>query len=67
MDWHDLPDILTAQMIADHQHISRRRVYELLELSPEYGGIPCYSIGASKRVDKADYLLWIAKLKSKRG
>lgn len=64
MDLKDLPDILTAQMIAKHQHISRRRVYELFQLSPAAGGIPCYSIGISKRVLKSDYADWmITRLK----
>jgi hypothetical protein len=58
-------DILTAQMIADHQHISRRRVYELFQLVPEQGGIPCYEIGKSKRVLKADYINWINTMKRK--
>ncbi|EGO65398.1 hypothetical protein ALO_02251 [Acetonema longum DSM 6540] len=40
-----LPDILTAQHIADYLHISRRRVYELMDLNPGAGGIPNFSIG----------------------
>jgi hypothetical protein len=63
MNLPELPDILTAQMIADHQHISRRRVYELFELAAAAGGIPSYSIGNSKRVMKVDYVNWIIGLK----
>jgi len=54
-----LPDILTAQHISDYLSISRRRVYELFQLKPEAGGIPNLDIGASKRVDKQDFLNWI--------
>jgi len=61
----ELPEILTAQNIADYLTISRRRVYELLEINPEYGGIPCLAIGASKRVDKDDFCQWIEDRKGK--
>jgi len=54
-----LPDILTAQNIADYLGISRRRVYELFQMAPEYGGIPNFDIGFSKRVRKEDFLRWI--------
>lgn len=54
-----LPDILTAQNIADYLGISRRRVYELFQMTPEHGGIPNFDIGFSKRVRKEDFLLWI--------
>lgn len=55
----ELPDILTAQHIADYLTISRRRVYELFKLKPEYGGIPNFDIGFSKRVKKIDFFAWI--------
>lgn len=58
-----LPDILTAQNIADFLSIARRRVYELFQLSPKDGGIPNFEIGLSKRVDKQDFLQWIAARK----
>ena len=48
----ELPDILTAQQIATYLGISRKKVYELFQLKDEAGGIPCFSIGASKRVMK---------------
>lgn len=54
-----LPEILTAQNIADYLSISRRRVYELFQLKPNYGGIPNFEIGLSKRVDKNDFMAWI--------
>lgn len=55
----DLPDILTAQNVADYLNISRKRVYELFQLKPEYGGIINFKIGFSKRVDKQDLIQWV--------
>ena len=59
-----LPGILTAQHIASYLGISRRRVYELLQMSEEAGGIRCFQIGISKRVDKEDFLQWIEQKKA---
>lgn len=59
-------DVLTAEMIAEHQGISRRRVYELFQLSHKHGGIPNYDIGNSKRVLKVDYLQWIEDSKRRK-
>lgn len=59
-----LSNILTAQHIATYLGISRRRVYELLQMSEEAGGIKCFQIGSSKRVDKEDFLQWIEQKKS---
>lgn len=53
------PEILTAKDISEYLHISRRRVYELFNLSPSKGGIPNFSIGASKRVKKDSFISWI--------
>ncbi len=61
-----LPEILTAQHISDYLGISRRRVYELFQLKPEYGGIPNFEIGMSKRVVKDDFFTWIDKQKEKK-
>lgn len=58
-----MPDILTAQHIADYLHISRRRVYELFLIHPSEGGILNFPIGSSKRVDKHDFIAWIETLK----
>lgn len=50
----DLPDILTPQLIADFLHISRKRVYEMMDLSPEHGGIPSFRVGRrGRRVEKS--------------
>jgi hypothetical protein len=59
MELRELPEILTASMIADYLKISRRRVYELFQIKPEAGGIPNFEIGLSKRVDKQDFIAWI--------
>jgi hypothetical protein len=62
-----LPEILTAQDIADFLAISRRRVYELFQLNPQLGGIPNFEIGLSKRVVKADFFNWIEARKREKG
>jgi hypothetical protein len=61
-----LPEILTAQHIADYLTISRRRVYELFKLNPDYGGIPSFDIGNSKRAEKQDFVHWIEAQKRKK-
>jgi excisionase family DNA binding protein len=66
MSEQKLPQILTAQHIAKYLGISRRRVYELLQMSEEAGGIRCFQIGLSKRVDKDDFFKWIEKKKENR-
>lgn len=55
----ELPEIITAQHIADYLKISRRRVYELFKLHPDHGGIRNFDIGFSKRVRKEDLVKWI--------
>ncbi len=61
--WDQLPDVLTAQDIADIFVLSRKRVYELMQIHPDHGGIPNYLVGSSKRVDKPDLLCWKERLK----
>lgn len=63
--WDSLPDTLTAEHIAQFLGISRRRVYELFQIHVNHGGIPNFSIGASKRVDKEDFKQWRNNLKEK--
>ena len=63
---NDLPEILTALHIANYLKISRRRVYELFQLKPNYGGIPNFDIGASKRVEKKDFIKWIEARKGEK-
>lgn len=61
----ELPNILTPQRIADYLGISRKRVYELTDINPEYGGIPMFKIGGSKRVEKRDLIEWIKRQKGR--
>lgn len=62
----ELPEILTAQNIADYLVISRGKVYELFQRFTEAGGIPNFGIGASKRVEKKDFIKWIADRKQEK-
>ena len=64
MTANDLPPILTAQHIADFLMISRQRVYELMQLHKAHGGIPNFQIGATRRVDRDEFLAWIEKRKA---
>lgn len=50
----ELPDILTAEMLESFLSLSKRRIYELMDINPSAGGIPCFRIGRSKRVLKTD-------------
>jgi hypothetical protein len=55
----EMPEILTAQHIADYLSISRGKVYELFKINESAGGIVNFDIGASKRVKKASFIRWI--------
>lgn len=61
-----LPDILTAEMISSYITLSRRRVYELFQMSEQAGGIKNFDIGGSKRVRKEDLFVWINTLVDKK-
>lgn len=61
MKLEDLPDVLTAEILSKFLSLSKRRVYELMELKDDAGGIPCLRIGRSKRVLKTDLLAWLEK------
>jgi len=58
----ELPDILTAKHISEHLHVSKRRAYELLQISPSGGGIKSFTFGRSVRARKEDYLKWLDAL-----
>ncbi len=60
---NEYPDILTAQSISDYLKVSRKRIYELMQLKPEYGGIPSFTIGRSRRVEKRDFIQWLEERK----
>ncbi len=57
----DLPQVLTAQHIADYLYLARNTVYELFQLPPDRGGIPNFNVGKSRRVVKTDFIGWINK------
>ena len=56
---HDVPEIITPTQIACLLQISRRRVYELIQLNPRFGGIPSFDIGGSRRVRKEAFQQWL--------
>lgn len=66
----ELPEVLTAQNIADHLQIGRNTVYTLFQMAPKAGGIPNYEIGygkkVSKRVDKNDFIRWKESQKQRK-
>ena len=66
MNKDELPEIITAKHIAAYLGISRRRVYELFQLKPDFGGIPNFEIGASKRVEKKDFFEWLEARKQEK-
>lgn len=53
-----LPDILSPQQVADYVGIDRQRVYDLCQC----GDIKSFTIGASRKIMKADLLLWVSEL-----
>lgn len=63
MTIEELPDILTAKIIAGMLDLSKRRIYELMDISAEAGGIPKLQIGRSKRVMKVDFIEWLESKK----
>lgn len=62
----ELPDILTAQNIADHLHISRYTAYQFLKISPDHGGIKSFEVGKSVRCEKSDFAHWLKEQKEKK-
>ena len=63
MNKDQLPDILTAQEIADYLKISRRRVYELFQLKESAGGIRCFEIVCQRELIRLIFLIGL-KIKS---
>lgn len=59
MKMEDMPEIISASHISKYLHVSRNRIYELFQIKPEYGGIPCFTVGTQKRVLKSDFEKWI--------
>jgi excisionase family DNA binding protein len=59
----ELPDILTSKQVADFLGISRGRIYEYCQMNPEVGGIESFTIGRSRKIEKANLIRWIEKRK----
>ncbi|MEK4113258.1 helix-turn-helix domain-containing protein [Paenibacillus sp. FSL M7-1414] len=59
----EMPDILSAQLIANYLGLSRSTVYSLFDVKPESGGIPNFTIGISRKVDKRDFFSWLDQKK----
>ncbi len=59
----ELPEVLTTQQVAQYLNLSRRRIYEFIQLQPENGGLPSFKLGAGpkapRRVYKSDLLQWL--------
>lgn len=66
MKIEELPDVLTAKVLAPFLGLSERRIYELMDTSIDAGGIPCMRIGRSKRVLKSDFLAWLDTIKENK-
>lgn len=52
-----LPDILSPQQVADYVGIARQRIYDFCQ----YGEIKSFTIGASRKIRKADMMEWLNK------
>ncbi|WP_438351551.1 hypothetical protein ACP8HI_13450 [Paenibacillus sp. FA6] len=62
----ELPAHLTAKNIHEFTNISLRKVYELMNMNPEYGGIPSFRIGSKSLLsDRDEFLQWWDKEKEK--
>lgn len=59
----EMPDILSAQLIANYLGLSRSTIYSLFDVNPEFGGIPNFSIGISRKVDKQVFFNWLESRK----
>lgn len=55
----ELSDILTPQQVADYLGISRRGIYEFCLLNPTDGGLPSFTVGASRKIKKTSLIDWI--------
>lgn len=55
----ELPDVLTAEILAQFLSLSKRRIYELMDINVNAGGLPCLRIVRSKRVLKTDLIKWL--------
>ncbi|KHL95373.1 hypothetical protein QW71_12990 [Paenibacillus sp. IHB B 3415] len=59
-----LPPHLTAKQISEFTSLSKRKVYVLMSISPEVGGIPSFKVGPkSILADRDEFLDWWEKTK----
>ena len=58
-DIEKMPQVISAQHIADYLGIARKTVYELFQTPPTQGGITNFSVGTSRKVVKEDFMQWI--------
>lgn len=68
MHQDELPDVLSAQRIADYLGVSRRIVYGLFDLPVRMGGIENFPVGLgdkrpSRRVFRSDFINWLERQK----
>jgi excisionase family DNA binding protein len=66
MKIEDLSDVLKAEEISQFLGLSKNKVYELMKIKPESGGIPTLRIGRNVRVLKTDLIEWLNKSIAKR-
>lgn len=59
MNLENLPDILKAEHLIDFLDMSRSKVYGLMRIKKEAGGIPAVRIGRNVRVLKHDLIEWL--------
>lgn len=61
MKLEELPEVLTAQHIADYLGLARLTIYEQYKIPPSRGGIPNFNVGKSRRTLKRDFIDWLNK------
>lgn len=55
----ELPDIMAPQQAADFAGISRGRIYSYCQLSVEAGGLPSFTLGKSRKIEKKALIAWL--------
>jgi hypothetical protein len=64
MTLEELPEVLTAQQIADYLGLARLTIYEQYNIPVDRGGIPNFSIGKSRRTFKSDFIQYLNRQRS---
>jgi len=65
-DIEKMPQVISAQHIADYLIISRQTVYDLFQTSPAQGGITNFKVGTTRRVVKEDFIQWLEDRKKEQ-